>query len=51
MLRRLILAVVIATLGVGDHAPVLAQGLFGFGNNDQQQQQGAQQPKRRTQID
>ena len=51
MLRRLILAVVIAMLVVGDHAPVLAQGLFGFGNNDQQQQQGAQQPKRRTLFD
>jgi hypothetical protein len=53
MLRRLILAATLAVLVAGDHAPVLAQGLFGFGNDQPQQQQqgGQQQPKRRTLFD
>jgi hypothetical protein len=49
MLRRLAIISLIALFVAGDVAPVVAQGLFGGG--DQQQTQGQPKPKRKTLFD
>ena len=49
MLRRLAIVAIVSLFVVGDVAPVVAQGLFGGG--DQQQSQGQPRPKRKTLFD
>ena len=52
MLRRFLLLLLIALFFAVDVAPVMAQGLFGFGQQQQQQDPNApQKPKRKTLFD